>query len=149
MKIEINFYQCDEAISKSIAPLLLKILDENKRALIVADSQMQIKEIDDGLWSYGKNKFIPHITISDKDFDFKRQPIVISDKAENINDADYIIFLKEISSDFLTKFSRAFYFYNILNAALAKDLAKKYQPIASKFESYAKKDEKWVKTSIL
>lgn len=147
MVVEVNFYQCDETIVKSVAPLLLKVLDENKKTLVIVDSQLKIKEMDDGLWSYGKNKFIPHITIFDKDFDFKRQPIVITDKEENINDADYLVFTREVSSEFLKKFPRSFYFYDILNAVVAKDLAGKYKTIASKFESYEKKDGKWIRHS--
>ena len=85
MSTEINFYQCDETLSRSIAPLLLKVLEEDKKALIFSSDQVRIKEIDDGLWVYGKNKFIPHITIFDKDFVLKRQPILISDKEENSN----------------------------------------------------------------
>jgi DNA polymerase IIIc chi subunit len=152
MNIEISFYQCDETIAKSVAPLLLKVLDENKKALIVAEDQIQIKEIDASLWSYGKNKFIPHITIYDKefakDFDLKRQPIMISDKEENINEADYLVLTKEVSEGFLSKFSRVFYFYDPLNLDVAKKLAKKYKAKASKFESYKKENGKWIKDSI-
>jgi DNA polymerase IIIc chi subunit len=148
MVLEVNFYRCDETIVKSVAPLLLKVLDENKKTLVIVGSESQIKETDDSLWSYGKNKFIPHVTIFDKDFDFKRQPIVISNKEENINDAEYLVFTTEVSPSFLKNFSRSFYFYDLLNAELAKDLANKYKPIASKFESYGKVDGKWVKTGI-
>ncbi|MBU6338651.1 MAG: DNA polymerase III subunit chi [Rickettsiales bacterium] len=146
--MEVSFYQCDEALAKSIAPLLLKILDENKKALIVTTSQMEVKEIDAALWSFGKNKFIPHITDSDKDFDFKRQPIIITDKEDNFNGADYIVLTKEVSSNFLRNFSRVFYFYDVLNVAVAKVLAGKYKNIASKIQSYGKKDGKWVKIDI-
>lgn len=146
--IEVNFYQCDELIVKSVAPLLLKVLDENKKTLVIVDSLLQIKEMDDGLWSYGKNKFIPHVTVSDKDFDFKRQPIVISNKEENINDAEYLVFTREVSPDFLKKFSRSFYFYDVLNAAVTKGLAVKYKAVATKFDSYGKKDGKWIKVDV-
>lgn len=141
---EINFYQCDEQIARLIAPLMLKIIDEKKKVVIVTQTS-QIKEIDDILWSYGKNKFIPHITVFDKEFDFKRQPIVITDKEENINDANYLVFTKEVANDFILSFERSFYFYDQLNIDEAEKLAKKYQKIANKFVSYKKQDGKWVK----
>ena len=108
---EINFYQTDEAVAKSVAPLLLKVLEEKKKALVFCANQIQVKEIDAGLWTYGRSTFIPHITDSDKDFELKRQPIFITDKEENLNDADYLIFLAEPSKAFVSGFKRVFYFF--------------------------------------
>ncbi|MBM5782213.1 MAG: DNA polymerase III subunit chi [Pelagibacterales bacterium] len=143
--MEINFYQCDEQISRSIAPLMLKVIEEKKKVLILVSNQSQMKEIDDVLWSYGKNKFIPHITVYDKDFDFKRQPIVISDKEENANDAEYLVLIKDVSENFLSNFSRIFYFYDQLNIDEAKVLMPKYKKVAAKFEAFKKQDGKWIK----
>lgn len=144
--MEINFYQCDESLAKSIAPLTLKILEENKKALIFSTDQNRINEIDSGLWSYGKNKFIPHITIFDKDFVLKRQPILISNKEENSNDSDYLILTEECDLSFVSKFSRVFYFFDLLNLESAKITAKKYQKLAKKFNFYKKEDGKWIKS---
>lgn len=133
MKPEINFYQVDETIIKSLAPLLLKVLEEKKKALIFCANQAQIKEIDGALWSYGRNKFIPHITIYDKEFSLERQPILISDKEENSNKADYLVFLNEPSEAFISGFSRVFYFFEE-----GKNSAK-IKPT----KSYKKEDGKW------
>ncbi len=143
--MEINFYQCDEQISRSIAPLMLKVIEEKKKVLILVSNQAQIKEIDDVLWSYGKNKFIPHVTVYDKDFDFKRQPIVISDKEENVNNAEYLVLIKDVSENFLSNFSRIFYFYDQLNIDETKVLMQKYKKIAAKFEAFKKQEGKWIK----
>lgn len=109
--MEINFYQVDEALGKSIAPLMLKVLEEKKRALIFTKNENLIKEIDSNLWSYGRNKFIPHITIFDKEFKLKDQPILITNLEENSNKADYLIFLDEPSDNFISGFKRVFYFF--------------------------------------
>jgi len=135
MKPEINFYQVDETIIKSLAPLLLKVLEEKKKALIFCANQKQIAEIDASLWSYGRSKFIPHITIYDKDFVMERQPILITDKEENTNKADYLVFLDEPSEAFISSFSRVFYFYEE-----GKNTAK-----SKPKNSYKKLDGKWVK----
>ena len=144
MSSEINFYQVDETIIKSLAPLLLKILEEKKKVLIFCETQAQIKAIDDSLWSYGRNKFIPHITIYDKDFSLERQPILISDKEENSNKADYLVFLDMPSEAFISKFSRVFYFFEESGLGQAKTVAKKVKPT----NSYKKADGKWVKFSV-
>ena len=111
MKKEINFYEVDEGIVKAMAPILLKILDEKKNAFIFIKNLEKIKEIDASLWSYGRSKFIPHVTIFDKDFESEKQPILISNEEKNLNNADYLIFLDEPNQDFLKEFSRSFYFF--------------------------------------
>ncbi len=134
MKTEINFYQADETIIKALAPLLIKVLDEKKKALVLCSSENQIKEIDGSLWSYGRNKFIPHVTVADRDFTMERQPILITDKEENSNKADYLIFLSEPSEAFISKFPRAFHFYEGKSSMKIKPT-----------NSYKKVDGKWVK----
>jgi len=135
MKKEVNFYQVDEGIIKALAPLLIKILEEKKKVLVFCRSENLMKEIDNSLWSYGRNKFIPHVTISDREFEMKRQPILITNKEENTNHADYLVFLDEPDEAFISKFSRVFYFYE------PGKFAAKTEPT----NSYKKVDGKWVK----
>lgn len=144
MNPEINFYQIDETLVKSLAPLLLKVLSENKKALVFCKNHNQIKEIDNSLWSYGRNKFIPHVTIFDKEFDLTRQPILLSDKEENANDANYLIFIDEPENAFLSAFSRVFYFFEPDNFDEAKKLSQKLKPK----NSYKKDDGKWVRFEV-
>ena len=101
MKKEINFYEVDEGVVKAMGPILIKILDEKKRAIIFIKNLDKIKEIDASLWSYGRSKFIPHVTIFDKDFESTEQPILISNEEKNLNKAHYLIFLDEPTQDFL------------------------------------------------
>ncbi len=108
---EINFYHSDENVAKPIAALLLKALEDKKNTLIFCESEAQLKEIDASLWSYGRSSFIPHVTDSDVDFDFKRQPILLTTKEENLNEASYLIFLTEPSEKFISGFKRVFYFF--------------------------------------
>ncbi len=141
---EINIYQIDDVITKSIAPLLLKVLEEKKKALVFCKEAAKLKEIDDSLWSYGKNKFIAHATVADKDleeFGWKRQPIFLTNKEENINEADYLLLVDEASEGFIAGFSRVFYFYEARDEVSVKKFAAKF----SKVNSYKKVDGKWVK----
>lgn len=145
---EINFYQIDDVITKSLAPLLLKVLDDKKKALIFCPNAAKFKEIDDSLWSYGKNKFIPHVSPSDKalgeEFGWKRQPILLNSKEENLNEADYLVLIEDASESFISGFSRVFYFYEAENSANIKKFAKKF----SKVNAYKKADGKWVKDEL-
>ena len=144
MPAEINFYQVDETIIRSLAPLLLKVLDEKKKALVFCENPTQIKEIDGALWTYGRNKFIPHVTIEDKEFVMERQPILITNREENSNKADYLVFLDAPSDTFLQEFARVFYFFEETELENAKKIAKKIKPT----NSYKKEDGKWIKSSL-
>lgn len=141
---EINFYQIDDVVTKVIAPLLIKVVDEKKKALIFCADAKKFKEIDDSLWSYGKVKFIAHATLADKEvaeFGWKRQPVFLVDKEENVNEADYLVLTGEASQAFVAGFERVFYFYEAQDAAAAKKFAKGF----GKVNSYKKDDGKWVK----
>jgi DNA polymerase IIIc chi subunit len=135
MNPEVNFYQTDEATSKSIAPLLLKILSEKKRVLILCKDKNLTQEIDTALWNYGRNKFIPHAVASDDNFDPARQPVLISDVEENKNSADFLLFVDEPSAQFLSSFARVFYFFED-----GKNISK-IKPT----NFYKKVDGKWIK----
>jgi DNA polymerase IIIc chi subunit len=121
------------------------VLDEKKTALIYCAAESQIKELDNSLWSYGKNKFIPHVTIFDNNFEFKNQPILISNQEENSNNANYLILVDEAQTGFVSSFSRVFYFYDSASQNIAKQLAKKYSSITNKTNSFKKEDGKWIK----
>jgi len=137
---EINFYETDDGLIKSMAPILLKILDEKKKALIFANSQSYLQEIDNALWSYGRSKFIPHALIFDKDFEAQEQPILLTNQLQNTNNANYLIFFDEPEDlEFYKKFSRIFYFYepNLLDKS-SKIKTKPhnvYQKIAGKWQN--------------
>ncbi len=147
-KIETNFYLSDELI-KSLTPLLLKILEDKKTALILCEDK-RLKEIDDALWSFSKLKFIPHASPFDKEiiaeFGEKSQPVFVTSKQENSNDAQYLVVIDEISQikkDFFKNFQKVFYFYNFDKEEEAKSFVDKSDFL--KITSYKKSDGKWVK----
>lgn len=158
MKKEFNFYLVpnliENGIAKAIAPLLLKILEENKKILIYSKDTTLINSLDNGLWSFGKNKFIPHITIFDQEFErqnipLTKQPIVITNEEKNSNQADYLVLLDQADTKFVSNFPRIFYFSDASNNDLAKKIKTDYQEITENFNCY-KKDptsQKWVKTN--
>lgn len=109
---QLNFYQIDDdPIIKSIVPLLIKILGQKEKTLIFCQSEQEISQIDNALWNFGRDKFIPHATILDKNFDLKKQPIIITNQEQNANDATMLVFTYPPSENFLKNFTRSFYFF--------------------------------------
>lgn len=142
--LEANFYQVNDIDSNSLAPLLFKIIEQNKKVLIYCEDLAKIKELDNSLWSFGRNKFLPHITIFDKNFEFPRQPILLTNEQINSNQADYLILLNQAPLEFTKQFSRIFYFYcnndNFLIDNIKNDLATNSFAI----KSFKKDGAKWV-----
>jgi DNA polymerase IIIc chi subunit len=143
---EINFYQIDDVITKSLAPLLIKVLEDKKKTLIFCANNAKMKEIDDSLWTFGKNRFIPHLTILESDIEkistWKRQPILLTNEEENKNEADYLVIIDEPSKPFVASFKKVFYFYEESAIADVKKFAKNLDKDV-KIKSYKKVDAKW------
>jgi len=144
--MEVNFYQIDDLLYKSIAPLLLKILEENKKVLIYSQNEQQIEEIDNGLWSFSKTKFLPHGTKNDK-IDHAKQPIFITDELENHNKANYLIMFGEAEKQFLQQFDKVFYFFGSGDIADARKLWEKYKNQSCSLNFYKKDDTGWKLTA--
>lgn len=141
MSCEINFYQYDDQLIRSLAPIIIKILDEKKRVLILCQDEKQEKSLDNELWSYSKTKFIAHASSLNKDFDPARQPVLLSIKAENINNANYLIFLTPPPKNFLNEFSRAFFFFDENLLEKSQELQQSLKPK----NIFKKENGKWVK----
>ncbi len=142
--MEATLYQVDKIDSIALAPLLFKVLEQGKKVLIYCENSDLIRELDNSLWSYGRNKFLPHITIFDKDFDLKRQPIILSNEQKNFNEADYLIILDVVEDDFLKQFSRVFCF--TLNGNINKNnhLKQSFEKNSFTIKSYKKDGVKWI-----
>jgi len=141
--MNINFYQTDEIIHKSIASILSKILEDNKRALIFCQNQELLNQINDGLWSFSKTKFIPHGKIDDE-VESQKQPILLTSKLENNNNSDYLIMLEKADDEFIKKFEKSFYFFNDNNLKESKDLWRYYKNKSADLKFYKREKDKWV-----
>lgn len=151
INMEINFYQVDDIIYKSIAPLLIKVLDEDKKALIYCQDEKQVEEIDGGLWSFSKTKFIPHGTKNNPPATKlapEKQPVFITDQLTNSNQAEYLIMLGEVEEKFLKEFGKIFYFFSSGNVADARKLWAKYKKQSFTLNFYKKDDSGWVKVDL-
>ena len=146
--MELNFYQIDDVYTKSMAPLLLKILEEGKKVIIFCQDEAKMQEVDKGLWQFSKTKFVPHVTNLEKDIEelssWQRQPVIISNEEENKNDADHLVLIDRPSPDFIKKFSRIFYFYDSQMLDEAKKLHQENSGNTTKIKSYKKEAGKWV-----
>ncbi len=146
MTNEVNFYEveADNEFAKSAIALVAKIFGEKNSVLLYSNNEELLKQIDSSMWSYGKNKFLPHATIFDSDFNPERQPILLSNRLENSNNAEFLIFFDLPSQDcseldFLSQFPRSFYFFE--KGKMNPEIQRKISP-----NNFFKKEAgKWAK----
>ena len=141
--MQINFYQTDDLFHRAIAPILTKILEEKKRALIFCQNAELLNQINEGLWSFSKTKFIPHGTKEDEVLP-EQQPVLLTSELENLNKANYLIMLDQANDEFAENFEKVFYFFNNDSLKKSKDLWRYYKAKSATINFYKKEQDKWV-----
>ena len=83
---EILFYHLQNQPLERVLPSLVeRSLERQWRAAIQVASEERLPALDDGLWTYADDSFLPHGT--DRDPDHAGQPVVLTLKGTNPNDA--------------------------------------------------------------
>ncbi len=85
--MEILFYHLQNATLEQTLPSLLeKSLARNWKAVVRASSDERLKALDDHLWTYSDESFLPHSVEADSQQEM--QPIVLSLSDTRFNDAE-------------------------------------------------------------
>jgi DNA polymerase-3 subunit chi len=88
---ETLFYHLERRSLDDVLPgLIERTLERGWRALIKADSADRASALDNLLWTYDDQTFLPHAQVGDGDA--KRQPVLITTEDENANAAN-VLFL--------------------------------------------------------
>jgi DNA polymerase-3 subunit chi len=88
---ETLFYHLERRSLDDVLPnLVTRTLERGQRVLIKAESADRASAIDNLLWTYDDQSFLPHAQVGDGDA--KRQPVLITTEDENANKAD-VLFL--------------------------------------------------------
>ena len=135
MNTQIIFYEVEEVLYKSVGLLLYKIWQDGKKALCFLSNTQQMQDFDLFLWSFARNKFLPHCTILDTQFILEQQPILLSNLQQNTNNADILLFLESPDNSFIANFSRACHFF----------IAKQPKTNLLASQHFYKKADKWQK----
>jgi DNA polymerase-3 subunit chi len=88
---ETLFYHLERRSLDDVLPnLVTRTLERGQRVLIKADSADRASALDNLLWTYDDQTFLPHAQIGDGDA--KRQPVLITTEDANANAAN-VLFL--------------------------------------------------------
>jgi DNA polymerase III subunit chi len=85
---EVRFYHLTRTPLDRVLPTLLeKTLERGKRAVVLAENEQQVQDLNALLWTYNDRSFLPHGSKAEGDGD--RQPIWVTDVSEAPNGATY------------------------------------------------------------
>lgn len=95
---EIRFYHLQtQTLEQALPKLLLKAHSTNKKIVVKAADDKQVETLNQLLWTFHPNAFLPHG--SKKDGHAELQPIWLTDKDENPNDAKILILTNGTDSE--------------------------------------------------
>lgn len=104
---DISFYHLTQSrLEDALRALLGKALSNDKKVLLYGQDLTQLKQLDAALWESPADSFLPHGLDTDDDPEF--QPILLTNKEENLNEAEFIFAINGASRDFCTQFERCF-----------------------------------------
>lgn len=101
---ELWFYHLERSeLTRALAPLLEKCLQRGWRALVRGGTPERLEELDDVLWTFRDDSFVPH----GREGDPARQPIWLTSEAGNPNGAQALFLIDGAEPGDLNGFERA------------------------------------------
>ena len=101
---EIRFYHLERQTLDQVLPMLLaKALEGGRRAVVKARDAREVQRLNDHLWAYSPDSFLPHG--SEKEGQAENQPVWITTEDEKPNGADVLILTDGTNSEMLDQFA--------------------------------------------
>ncbi len=102
---EIGFYHLlATPLERALPKLLERGLAAGFRILVLAGSGERVDHLDAALWTYDDASFLPHG--SRRDGQAERQPVWLTDRDENPNQADMLVLADGAASSHLAEYRR-------------------------------------------
>lgn|SRR3990167_6585761 len=102
---DIGFYHLTTSpLERALPRLLEKVLEGQKRAVVLCATQERLDFLNSALWTLGKASFLPHGT-SQEGF-AEDQPIWLTLQDENPNGAQFLVQLEGVESPSLATYER-------------------------------------------
>lgn len=128
---DISFYHLLHLpLSQALPRLLEKVRSAGLRAVIRVGDVARMKELDELLWTYQKNSFLPHSTEKGKFPD--QQPVYLTTGEDNPAKATVLVLVDSVESELVGKYDRVLEMFDGRDEAAvsaARDRWKKYQEL--------------------
>jgi len=144
----INFYHLtDQDINRAAARLLEKVITSGQRAVVLCANDQHCQIINEYLWTFSPGSFLPHGMTPDPHS--AHQPIWVTSKIENPNQADIVVTLQIDHAVDMTSFNKCLDLFDGLESStleLARNRWKAYKNSGNEL-TYWQQDPQgqWVK----
>ena len=119
--MRVDFYLLDRDPAEAVVPLLARAAKQaGERVLVVSDDAEQMVRIDRALWETAPEAFLAH-GISGEGQE-ARQPVLLSDQVEPVNDAKFVILADGKWRDESSRFARTFLLFGEDRRAEAREI---------------------------
>lgn len=129
-KPEIWFYHLERSTLDQVLPgLLEKTLQRGWRALIHSTQSHRLDDIDEHLWSYRADSFLPHGLATNPSPE--RQPILLSESDGNLNSAQALFIVDDTELGATEGFERCFIIFDGRNEASLQNARQRWRNLKS------------------
>lgn len=144
-KPQISFYSVLDDLEKTSCGLIEKCYMSGKNTLVICEDEQTQELINKMLWTFKKKSFVPHGSINDANP--QDQPVLISYKNENANNAELLVLFAGAYIN-VSNFARVFVIYleeSELQKSKAQKIAETTEKLCEKPQFYQKHaDGSWV-----
>ncbi|MBT5073370.1 MAG: DNA polymerase III subunit chi [Kordiimonadaceae bacterium] len=123
--MEISFYHLTlQPLNVALPKLLLKVIGANMKAVIKVPSDVQMDDVDQALWTFDKESFLPHDTEKSK---FKEdQPIYITTGEDNPNSAEVLVITDGAAASLLDGYTRVLEMFDGNNPTIVEQARERW-----------------------
>ena len=109
--MDINFYHLTRtSVEKTLPKLLEKVLEANQRAVVITESPALTNLLNDTLWTYSTNAFLPHGSAAEGQP--MEHPIWLTETLENPNQSNVLVQLGHAPINHFDSFKKCLYIFD-------------------------------------
>jgi len=102
---DISFYHLQrQRLEQALPKLLERVLEAGLRAVVLSESPERAKALNQLLWTYDPDSFLPHGTADEGRVE--EQPVYLTARHENPNEASVLVLTDGGACDFVGRFER-------------------------------------------
>ena len=138
----VDFYHLASTPIERVLPRICeRLIEQSERLLVVAEEEALLRRLDDQLWTYAPDSFLPHGRTQPD-----RQPILLSTGIQPLNGAANVALADGLWRDEALAFKRAFYMFDNSQLDTARGAWRSLKGNSEAEPRYWKQDEdgKWV-----
>ena len=140
-------------VEKTLFALLEKSLEKGNKSLLLFKDKEKCSLINEQLWTYKQNSFLPHISEDDEIYDDIDVPVYLSTKNENPFKAELLFSIDGFLPDNIDHFERVIIIIDINDELLNEKYKNYYLDINKNFEDivFYKSDDngKWIEKNFM